>query len=247
MNRCTIAAVFAILLCAGTALAQGGAGSGSLRVEASAENRATGGNNSRAVADPRVFAMIEDTHRTAPNGFTEASAKEIVAIVLEDGVLDPEEYDLLDELTQGKIRVINITAKGTNKTHLVGVQHGAVQRMLAAPLDEHVNKLLANPPTQASWAAFVDRYEYSGSSAARVVESLVRRIAAKWQDSNIGNAYGPYSDAVSALFGLCKALPAEKQTPARWLLNRACKQHDNARRDAVPDFLYSYVRPNPMP
>ncbi len=233
------------LLCAGSALAQGGAGG--IVVRSSALNKATGGNDSRAVADPRIHALIRQARSVAPNGFTVDSAKEVVAILLEDGKLDAGEFDLLDELTQGAIRAISIDQPGSKESTMVGTQSGTVQRVLCAPLDEQVRKLLAEPLVEANWAELVDRYEHSGSSAARVVSALQGLMAGKWEASSISDAYEAYAATVSKLFGYSKALPADKQKSARWLLHRACSQHDRQRNDAVPDFLYNWVKPTPMP
>ena len=68
-------------------------------------------------------------------------------------------------------------------------------------------------------------------------------VAARWEQSSISDAYEAYSDTVTQLFDLYKALPADKQRSVRWLLNMACTQHDKSLQDAVPDFLYNWVKP----
>ncbi|MCX6367119.1 MAG: chitobiase/beta-hexosaminidase C-terminal domain-containing protein [Armatimonadetes bacterium] len=200
------------------------------------------GNDSRAVADPRILALIRQTRATAPNGFTEASAKEVVGILLEDGKLDPVEYDLLDELTQPRIRAISLATPGSTETIIVGTQSGTVHKVLSAPLDDQVRKLLDAPLTQANWASLVERYVYSVSSAVRTVSLLQRLIAARWEASSISNAYEAYAETVGKLFEFSKALPIDKQKSGRLLLYQACKGHDGSRNDVVPDFLYNWVR-----
>jgi hypothetical protein len=207
--------------------------------------KSTGGHDSRVFADKRVVALIAKVRATVPTGFTDASAKEVVTILLEDGRLDLAEYDLLDELTQPKIRAITIWASAGEETVMVGTQSGTVHKVLSEPLDNEARKLLGDSPTQANWAALVDRYEHSPSSAARTVTALQGLIAANWERSSMSDAYEAYSKMVTKLFDLSKALPAEKQKSARWLLNRACTQHDRLLKDQVPDFLYNWVKPSP--
>lgn len=214
---------------------------------AKAAKRTDGGTDSRATADRRVITLINETRRTIPTGLDEAAARQVIAILLEDRQLDMAEYDLLDELTQPKIRAISLGAPDSPDTSIIiGTQSGAVARILESALDQHVEAMLGNPPTPEGWARMLSLAEFSDASELRIRRLLVRQLRERLDQSNMANAYDPLARQISLHFDNNAKLPPERVATGRTFLWMACKDLDNATGNkAVPDFLYDWVRPKP--
>jgi hypothetical protein len=58
----------------------------------------------------------------------------------------------------------------------------------------------------------------------------------------MGNGYKPLRDEIAKIYGLCNASGADGAT-GRDLLYKAMNMVDRNAQDAVPDFLYNWVRP----
>lgn len=246
-----IAGCLTLSMCITAAIAQtapgGGAGARPAvppRISKEA-GRTDGGTDARAIADPRIVALIVETKRRVPIGLDEAAARQLVAFVLEDRQVDMAEYDLLDELTQNKIRVISVSSSANPADSvIIGIQFGAVARILEACLDQHVEKFLTSPPTTAGWAQTLDLAEFSAASELRIRRLLTRQLQERQARSSVGNAYEPLSTLITQHFKAIEQLPAARVNAGAHFLWAACKDLDNATGDqAVPDFLYNWVRP----
>ena len=209
---------------------------------------ASGGNNSRAVVDPRILQIMREGRKTIPTVFDTASAANVVAILLEDNKLDPADFDFLDELTQSRIRAISVESSANpSESELVGTQSGKVAAIFEAPLLKRTSDLIAAAVSGETWSELVSLAQYSPSSNVRFRKQMTAILNTEWEKSSVSNAYGPFADKVSAWFKLNEQLPKERQTPGRWLMVGAAKQLDNARNDSIPDFLYDWLRPKSTP
>lgn len=209
---------------------------------------APGGNNSRAVVDPRILQIMRDGRKTIPTVFDTTSAANVVAILLEDNKLDPADFDFLDELTQSRIRAISVeSSANASESELVGTQSGKVAAVFEAPLQKRTSDLIAAAVSAETWSDLVSLAQFSASSNLRFRKQMNEVLKVEWEKSAVSNAYGPFADKVSAWFKLNEQLPKERQTPGRWLIYGAAKQLDNARNDSIPDFLYDWIQPKSTP
>lgn len=209
--------------------------------------RTDGGTDSQVVVDPRVMAIVVETRRVVPTGLDPAAASQVLEVLLEDKRLDMAEYDFLDELTQPRIRAVALrTADKTIEPLIMGTQSGAVARIFTTALDEHVERILGNPPTPQGWEQILGLAEYSYASELRIRALLTRRLKERLDQSSAGNAYAPFSDLLTLHDKNNATLPPERANAGRILLWMACKDLDNATQDkALPDILYEWVRPKP--
>ena len=201
--------------------------------------------------DGRVTGLNKDVYQTLQaiknknsGALTEADAQAIRTAVNKDGQVDANEADLLSELTQSKIRAVSIqSADAPANSVMFGTTSGKTRAVLQETLvsTEKLNQLAELGGDGIRELTKI--YQRSPADAERVVGALSRKGLEAWDKSSIGNAYGPLSDMISGAYSGIGKLEGKDNTDARWMLHRAMKQIDTQKNDAVPDFLYNWIRP----
>ncbi|MBK8373863.1 MAG: hypothetical protein IPL18_02945 [Sphingomonadales bacterium] len=198
------------------------------------------------VLNTDAFATLALVRKRNPGAFNEVDAKELAAAINKDSKVDPVEADLLREMTQSQFRSITVTP--------VKPVPGAGDKVTLYPVSGNAKKVLQNvlnPPLDLSvewakpdhsWQQLVTDYKSSAEREAKVLAFVTEEMAKKWEASNMGNGYKPLRDEIAKIYGLCNT-PGGDANSGRTLLYRAMNSVDRNAKDAVPDFLYNWVRP----
>ncbi|MDN3646652.1 hypothetical protein QWY75_10620 [Pontixanthobacter aestiaquae] len=73
--------------------------------------------------------------------------------------------------------------------------------------------------------------------------AVSQMLDAEWDKSKVQNAYKPIRDTISGLFGHNNTLGEDEQRAGRFMVHSWFVALDNRHGDAVPDFLYAWMRP----
>jgi len=205
--------------------------------------RTDGGGDGRATVDASLMAVLRDAHA---KGFGNAAIAGIIEAIDRDGVVDPAEFDLLDELCMQKPRSIAVVSKeDPNTPLLLPTVFGDSARRFEAVLDRPVKGWIDAKVPEEGWAKLLGAAEYSDTSELRVRAHLTEALRAAWAKSDVSNAYKVFSDLLTVWFKANGTLPEPKHPLGRWLLFAAAKDLDGQSGDKIPDFLYTWIRPMP--
>lgn len=177
-------------------------------------------------------------------------AQQLKTAILADASVDPEEWDLLDELSQQRTRAITITAVSTGETSspnsvMLSSVSGEARTILIGTIPvADLDKLWNEGAT--GWAALIAEYERGGVTAVRTTYFVVDKLAAEWRQSSTATAYNPFRTVVNDLYKQCDLL-GEKKNSGRALLRQALKLVDDYDEGKVPDFLYNWINPEAAP
>lgn len=192
------------------------------------------------------YAVLQTIKKRNPGAFTENSAKELAAALLKDGTIDPAETDLVVEMTQSQFRSITITpanaAVGSTDKILTYPISGAAKTVLQHVINPPLDFTAEWAKPDRGWNLLVADYKRSPERKAAVLAFVTQEMAKKWEVSNMANGYKPLRDEIGKLYGQSNA-PSADATAGRTLLYDALNTVDRNAKDAMPDFLYNWVRP----
>lgn len=200
--------------------------------------------------DGRVSGLNRDAFQALqqvknPQKMTEAEAKSVRSAIMKDGRIDAAEKDLLQEMTHdsGKIQV---SAQATADFHPADLNFTSATGEAKDRLD-----ILANTPNlNTLWDGgsegrrkLIDFYSISPATARRATQFVASKVNQAWQKSNLTNGYGPLRDLIGEAYGAIKDADPETNSKGRTMYYDAAKMVDQYAGDAIPDFVYNWIRP----
>ncbi|MEY4270206.1 MAG: hypothetical protein RLZZ58_1422 [Pseudomonadota bacterium] len=210
----------------------------------------------RPIADGKVaglnaatFAVFQNIKKRNPGAFTEVDAMELKRAVMADGKIDAAERDLLGELTNSQFRSITVTPEGA-----VLKPPATPPKVISYPVSGNAKRVLLdtlNPPADlarewdggaAGWNNIIRAYAQSATEEVRVVNFVAGKLGQQWELSNLANGYKPLRDVIGQRYGFSNSAGSNADV-GRAILYKAMNQVDRNAADAVPDFLYNWVRP----
>jgi len=128
------------------------------------------------------------------------------------------------------------------------------EKVVSYPISGNAKRVLQevlNPPLdmsqawgngQTGWNSILAEYKKNPEQEARVLNFVQGKVAEQWALSNIKNGYKPLRDLIGRYYGYSNSAGSDTNV-GRALLYRACNGVDRNAADAMPDFLYNWVRP----
>jgi hypothetical protein len=192
------------------------------------------------------YTAFQTIKKRNPGAFTESDSNALAVAIRKDGVIDPLETDLLREMTQSQFRSITVTpanaaVDSTDKVVSYPVS-GNAKKVLLDVLDPPLDLTAEWAKPDHSWGLLVKEYKITLERGAKVQAFVTEQLGKKWEVSNMGNGYKPLRDLIGKLYGHSNSLGADTNG-GRTLLYNAMNMLDRNAKDAVPDFLYNWVRP----
>ncbi len=217
-----------------------------------------------AVASPEVFRLLTEwasvKDPTNPALYRkyigEDEARLVIGHLRRDGKLDASEIDLLEEFALPKDRVVRLTRLGpdgkpdkTSRT-AVTTPPGMMQsfaRELTAMWQTEWERSNDSGQDAAGWPTLVGIYARDPGKN-EILHKRVRAagqamLTAKWQASNAGNRWAPFRDAIRLYDGATLKLRQAEWPKGKLLLYDAAADTDRHYGDAIPDFLYNWLKP----
>ncbi len=191
-----------------------------------------------------VYDTLKEIKSKNKGALNPNDATKIAQAVKQDNKIDAAEEDLLVELTQNNVRSIRVSSsKNPANTVSFGTAVGKTQKMLQETLIPTSELEKLSGQGAAGIKKLVSVYQRSPADAERVVKALAKKGAEAWEKSAVTNAYAPLRDMISASYSGVKALEGESHDAGRDMLHQSIKQIDLKKGDAIPDFLYNWIRP----
>lgn len=212
-----------------------------------------------AVASPEVFALltewvpVKDPKNPAlyRKYVGEEEAKRVIGHLRRDGRLDANEIDLLEEFAFPKDRVVQLTRLGAD-----GKPDKASKTAVTTPpgmMQSFARELTAMWQTEwdkadaGGWPTLVGIYARDPKKA-EILHKRVRAagqamLTGKWRQSNAGNRWAPFRDAIRLYDGATLKLPQAQWPAGKRLLYDAAADTDRNYGDAIQDFLYNWLKP----
>lgn len=190
-----------------------------------------------------TFAALSTIKQRNPGNLTERDARELATAIMADQVVDTSERDLLEELTQSQFRNITVTPAGdTTRRAATFPTVGNAKKVLQGVLNPQLDLDVAWTQGASGWKGIIVEFKKNPEQGKRVVAFVQSKLAEQWEASNLGNGYKPIRDMIGTLYGYSNSAGADTTT-GRTILYRAMDQLDRSASDAVPDFLYNWIRP----
>lgn len=194
--------------------------------------------------NPTTFAKVREIKRQNPNGtFTQDNASALVLAILSDNAIDNGEMDLLNEMTQSQFRGITVTLAGDDASKvIVHPTSGNAKKLLQEAISPPLSLDFAWSQGAAGWNKIAKAYKRGPIEGARVLSFVAGKLEREWGKADKANAYKPFRDLITQMYGYSSAPGADVNT-GRAILYKASKMLDDKVAGAVPDFLYNWTKP----
>lgn len=165
--------------------------------------------------------------------------------VMADGAIDSAERDLLDEMINTQVRSVIIPDPGAGGSSQIVFYpfFGKAREIVIDTIEPPADFAAAWAGGNDGWRAIVDEAKRGGYRESRAEIFVTQQLDRLWGESNLSNSYKPLRDEILRLYSASMALNGGDFIPGRQLLFNAANRLDEQRGDAVPDYLYNWVKP----
>ncbi len=197
-----------------------------------------------------LFRAIKSLHNQKPSfPWGLEQMEQLRPGILGDDVYDERERALLAEFQKPVFHVRLVAAKSPvfNPDDLVlaGSFTSMARQALGdfAPLKGEAQRALWLESGNVGWTKVV-AYAQQGSTQRQEIVTLLRRsLGSVWEQSSANNEFRPLRTALDRYRNSAARLNGGDHNVGRTLLHEACVELDRMVKDAVPDFLYSDLKP----
>ncbi len=197
-----------------------------------------------------LFRAIKSLHNQKPSfPWGLAQMEQLRPAILGDDVYDEQERALLAEFQKPVFHVRLVAAKSPvfNPEDLVlaGSFTSPARQAFGdfAPLKGEAQRALWLESGNVGWTKVV-AYAQQGSTQQQEIVTLLRRsLAGAWEQSSANNEFQALRTALDRYRNSSARLKGGEHALALALLHEACVALDRMVKDAVPDFLYSDLKP----
>jgi hypothetical protein len=212
-------------------------------------------------AESGINGRVEGLNATAYDALAEIRSRKLVvtdervapylqAALLKDGKIDAAEADLLNELTQPRIRSINVSREGsasTEPTLTTGNTGGLAKKIYFDTLYPAEELAASLAKGESEWKALIGSARTYDGREAQITQMLAEKLAQPLKESSSANAYKPVAQAITQYYNWSVAAGPDPDTvmDGRILVYRAAYTADMKADNVMPDFLYSWLKNPP--
>lgn len=198
---------------------------------------------SDALAEIRSKGLSVTDERVAPY---------LQAALLKDGKIDAAEADLLNEMTQPRIRSINITREGAKPTDpvLVAITTSGTAKKLYFDTLYPASELAATVAKgEQGWKGLILSARSNDGRETQITNFLAEKFGEAWKQSNVANAYKPTTELIAQYhkWSMDAGTDADTIMAGRIIVYRAAYTADMKHDNKMPDFLYNWLKQPPKP
>lgn len=192
----------------------------------------------KAIVENQKVADILKTASTTPE-ISEAAARQIGPLLFADGGLTLNERDLMQELLSSASTRTAITAPSGEAFDVppLSRQARAFLGLVRAP---SLASLWLRGPAQMK--QLVDITMLDPGAAPVITDYILQRLNLVWMESTLSDGYEPIRRDLSAAIRMLQSTDAETERQGRSLIYDAARQLDRRNGDAIPNYLYDYLR-----
>jgi hypothetical protein len=198
---------------------------------------ATTADEKATVDDPAVAELLKNT--SAEREISEAAARRFGPMLFADGILSANERDLVRELlSMAQERTVITTVAG--ETFEIPPLSRQARAFISLVQPPNLATLWLRGPVQMK--QLVDVTVLSPDTGRQVSGYILQRLNIVWMESTIANGYEPMRRDLSSAIRMLQQTDAETERQGRSLIYDAARQLDMRNGDAVPNYLYDYLR-----
>lgn len=192
----------------------------------------------KAIVENQKVADILKAVSTTPE-ISEAAARQFGPLLFADGGLDLNERDLMQELLSTASTRTAITTPSGDAFDIPPISRQA-RAFLSLVRPPSIATLWLRGPAQMK--QLVDITMLDPSSTPVIVDYILRRLSVVWMESTLSDGYEPIRRDLSAAIRMLQGTDADTERQGRSLIYDAARGLDRRNGDAIPNYLYDYLR-----
>jgi len=189
------------------------------------------------VEDQKVADILKTT--SADREISEAAARRFGPLLFADGGLNLNERDLMQELLSTASTRTTITTQSGDAFDVPPISRQA-RAFLGLVRTPSLATLWLRGPAQMK--QLVDITLLDPSSASAITDYILRRLSLVWMESTLSDGYEPIRRDFSAAIRMLQQTDAETERQGRSLIYDAARELDRRNGNAIPNYLYDYLR-----
>jgi hypothetical protein len=175
----------------------------------------------------------------ADSEISEAVARRFGPLLFADGGLSLNERDLMQELLSAESTRTAIATPSGDAFDVPPISRQARAFLSLVRPPSLANLWLRGP---AQMKQLVDITQLDPSSRSVITDYILRRLAVVWMESTVSDGYEPIRRDLSAAIRMLQQTDANTEREGRSLVFDATRELDRRNGDAVPNFLYDFLR-----
>ena len=192
----------------------------------------------KAVVEDAAVAEILKSQSTAPE-VSEAATRRFAPMMFADGSLSVNERDLIQELLATDGGRIAVSTPSGDMFELPPLSRGG-RAFLGLVRPPNLTTLWLRGPAQMK--QLVDVTVLSPDTARQVSDYIRQRLSTVWMESTATDQYEPIRRDLSAAIRMLQQTDPDTERRGRELIYDAARELDRRNGDAVPNYLYDYLR-----
>jgi hypothetical protein len=189
------------------------------------------------VEDQKIADILKTT--SADKEISEAAARSFGPLLFADGGLNLNERDLMHELLSTASTPTTITATSGETFEVPPISRQA-RAFLGLVRPPSLASLWLRGPAQMK--QLVDITLLDPSSEKLIMDYILRRLNVVWMESTLSDGYEPIRRDLSSAIRMLQQTDADTEREGRSLIYDAARQLDRRNGDAIPNYLYDYLR-----
>ena len=192
----------------------------------------------KAVVEDQAVADILKS-ASADSEISEAAARRFGPLLFADGGLNLNERDLLQELLSTASARTAITTPSGDAFDVPPISRQA-RAFLSLVRPPSIASLWLRGPAQMK--QLVDITVLDPGSMPTITDYILRRLNVVWMESTLSDGYEPIRRDLSAAIRMLQQTDADTERQGRSLIYDAARGLDRRNGDAIPNYLYDYLR-----
>jgi len=192
----------------------------------------------KALVEDQKVADILKAARADPE-ISEAVTRRFAPLLFADGGLSLNERDLMQELLSAESTRTAISTPSGDAFDVPPISRQARAFLSLVRPPSLANLWLRGP---AQMKQLVDITQLDPSSRSVITDYILRRLAVVWMESTLSDGYEPIRRDLSAAIRMLQQTDANTEREGRSLVFDAARELDRRNGDAVPNFLYDFLR-----
>lgn len=192
----------------------------------------------KAIVDDQAIADILKAASSAKE-IDETSARKFGPMLFKDGILSANERDLLQELLATNGDMVTIMPP-SGESFTVPPLSRQARAFLSLVQPPDLSLLWLRGPAQMK--QMVDITVLDPVITRRITAYITQRLAIVWMTSTLSDGFRPFRDAISVAVRQLQQTDPDTERAGRALIYAAARDFDRSTGDAVPKYLYDYLR-----
>ena len=189
------------------------------------------------VEDPAIVEILKTT--SSASEISEAITRRFAPMMFADGVLSANERDFVQELLSTEPAKVTVTTPSGESFEIPPMSRlGRAFLGLVRP--PALGTLWLRGPAQMK--QLIDITVLSPETGRQVSDFIMQRLNLVWMESTLSDQYAPIRRDLSSAIRMLQQTDRDTEQRGRSLIYDAARELDRRNGDAVPNYLYDFLR-----